>query len=64
MKNTGFIAVPIVLGLICGCGGESGPELATVEGYVFLDGQPLPDATVIFTPESGSPSYGTTDQEG
>lgn len=54
----------VILPLLCGCGGPDGPELAHVEGHVFLDGQPLPDASIIFTPENGSPSYGVTNGEG
>lgn len=50
---------------ICGCGGGGdGPELGDVSGVVRLDGQPLPDATVRFVPESGSPSVAVTDAEG
>jgi hypothetical protein len=48
-----------------GCG-KSGRELAPVTGRVTLDGQPMPGARIRFEPEAngGSPSYGTTDQEG
>lgn len=46
-----------------GCS-SSGPELGTVSGTVTLDGQPLPDATVTFMPETGRSSSGRTDPEG
>lgn len=47
-----------------GCG-QSGPQLATVEGEVLLDGQPLPAVLVEFQPEAvGSPSLGVTDENG
>lgn len=47
-----------------GCNG-SGPALAPVHGRVTLDGEPVGSATVMFQPEaSGSPSYGSTDQDG
>lgn len=53
--------------LVClattGCGGNS--DLARVEGQVTLDGEPLPDALVVFAPTSqGTTSYGRTDQDG
>lgn len=55
----------VLLALACtGCG-ESGPEIATVEGTVTLDGKPLPHATVVFTPvEGGRPAGAMTDEEG
>lgn len=49
-----------------GCGGKY--SLAPVTGTVTIDGQPLADATVTFTPigtGADSPgSFGRTDQEG
>jgi hypothetical protein len=43
---------------LTGCGGN--PNLADVRGVVTLDGQPLPDAFITFTPEdSGPDSLGT-----
>jgi len=41
-------------------------NVATVKGKVSLGGQPLPDATVMFTPEAttGSPSAGRTNAAG
>lgn len=62
--ETRLAALLWLVPLVCGCGSSDGPELATVEGYVYLDGQPLPDAVLTFTPESGAPSYGTTDEDG
>lgn len=54
------------VGLCIGCGGNAGPELASVSGTVTLDGEPLPHANITFIPEGedGSPSYGGTDAEG
>ena len=62
------------IGLLCvfavtllttvGCG-PGGPELGTVTGIVTFKGEPLPEAEIEFQPEAeGTPSYGTTDQEG
>lgn len=52
--------------LFSGCGGEKSdrPELGTVSGKVLLDGQPLSEASVMFLPEKGRASFGTTDTQG
>lgn len=40
-------------------------DMGQVSGTVTLNGQPLPDADVTFTPvEGGRPSFGTTDSNG
>lgn len=54
----------IGLMLWAGCGAKADPSLATVTGMITLDGKPLVGARVEFTPLSGSPSYGTTDEQG
>ena len=46
-----------------GCG-TSGPEIATVEGTVTLDGKPLPEASVLFINQSGRPAAAWTDDFG
>lgn len=57
----GFV-LPTML-LSAGCSDNSG--LSQVRGRVTLDGQPLADATVLFTPvEGGSTSIGKTDSAG
>lgn len=51
--------------LLCGCGG--GPGLVPVEGRVLLDGRPVREVVVTFTPldeTPGSGSIGSTDAEG
>lgn len=49
----------LATGLAVGCGGSSdGPELVEVYGTVTMDGAPLPDATVQFTPEGGGDAEG------
>jgi uncharacterized lipoprotein NlpE involved in copper resistance len=48
---------------LCGC--SSRTDLAAVHGKVMLDGQPLPDAFVVFAPTThGTTSYGRTDAGG
>jgi hypothetical protein len=48
-----------------GCGrGPKGVEIGKVKGTVTLNHQPLADATVLFQPASGRPSYGKTDSAG
>lgn len=44
-----------------GCGPA---DRGYVRGTVTLDGKPLPEATVEFQPEQGSPSFGETDGSG
>jgi hypothetical protein len=46
-----------------GCG-PSGPDIASVEGTVTMDGKPLPNAAVVFIPENGRPAGATTDEQG
>lgn len=40
------------------------PELAPVSGVVTLDGQPLPEAEILFQPTSGRASTGVSDKNG
>ena len=46
-----------------GCG-TSGPEIATVEGTVTLDGKPLHEASVLFINQSSRPAGAWTDESG
>ena len=48
---------------LAGCGGNA--NLADVQGTVKLDGNPLPNAFVTFTPESGgATSFAKTSEDG
>lgn len=52
-----------VLFAVLGCGGN--PNLGKVTGSITLDGKPLPNAMVTFTPTSGgATSYGRSDSSG
>lgn len=61
----------VILGLCCalsisvtGCG-PGGPDIASVEGIVTMDGKPLEDCTVVFSAESGGrPAGAKTDADG
>lgn len=54
--------------MLLGCGGPSikFPDTVPVTGKVTLDGQPLPNATVVFTPSSpkDASALGYTDASG
>ena len=58
---TSIIAFTI---LMPGCGPSDGVDLGAVTGTVTFDGQPLPNASVSFHPQSGRGSFGTTDEAG
>jgi hypothetical protein len=49
---------------LAGCGKPDHPEVGRVSGVVTLDGQPLPEATVMFQPTEGRASIATTDSAG
>jgi hypothetical protein len=56
----------VVLCFAVGCR-RDGLELASVEGVVLLDGAPVSDAGVTFTPvdpKQGPPAFAATDAEG
>ncbi|MEM6798398.1 MAG: carboxypeptidase-like regulatory domain-containing protein [Planctomycetota bacterium] len=57
-----FPSLVFLVGAV-GCGG--GVQVAPVSGIVTLDGKPVADASVIFTPSSGgTPAVGRTDSAG
>ncbi len=59
-----WIALALMAGFVLGCAG-SDLNLGDVSGTVTLDGEPLADAQVIFTPMTGGrPAAGKTDSNG
>lgn len=54
----------VLLVWLVGCGGPAHPDVGRVSGIVTLDGQPLPEATVMFQPTQGRASIATTDPAG
>lgn len=64
MRVVLWLVIPVMFLMPMGCN-RGGVKLAEVRGKVTANGQPLPNARVIFTPISGGrPSLGTTDSEG
>lgn len=61
-KQAGLLAAALLMTAAVGCG--DGLKLVPVEGKVTLGGEPLAEADVIFQPENGRPSMGTTDAQG
>lgn len=49
---------------LAGCSRSDLPELAPVTGLVTLNGEPLSNAIVTFTPTAARPSVGETDESG
>ena len=57
-----LVAVALMLAFFVGCNNRN---LGQVSGTVTLDGEPLADATVLFTPIAGGrPTGGRTDSSG
>lgn len=58
-------AVVLATSLSLGCSKSDRPPLGRVEGFVTLDGLPLAEAAVLFTPDGpGRTSIGRTDGSG
>ena len=68
LKSFEVVCLTIIsLSIATGCGDSGGsdqPDLGTVTGVVTMDGQPLANVTVSFTPENGRPSFASTDDAG
>jgi hypothetical protein len=63
-RNGGLIAACGLLALVSvGCG-DKGPKLYPATGTVTYEGKPLADASILFVPQGGRPSIGTTDASG
>jgi hypothetical protein len=60
-----MLRIPILVSVLVACVG-CGSDLPSVTGTITLDGQPLENAFVEFTPQEpgGSMSYGRTDANG
>lgn len=61
----GYSASAVLLAALAGCSRSERPPLGIVTGTITLDGRPLADAAVHFTPEGpGRTSLGSTDAAG
>jgi len=62
-------ALLLPLGLCCmwyfsGCSKAGSDNIAPVTGIITIDGSPAENLAVVFQPENGRPSMGSTDQSG
>jgi hypothetical protein len=57
------VGLTLLFVALAGCGSD-GPQMAPVRGRVTLDGQPLPEASVVFQAPGTAPSGGYTDKSG
>lgn len=67
MKRYCFLIMAVASVLLVGCDAAEGPDVADVNGYIKMDGEPLANAKVQFVPQDaavGRPSWGKTDAEG
>lgn len=65
MKLINYPCLYLLIPLLCGCGGiKDAPQLAPVDGTVTWQGNPLSDASIAFTPDSGPIAIGKTDSDG
>ncbi|MEP3480900.1 MAG: carboxypeptidase regulatory-like domain-containing protein [Fuerstiella sp.] len=65
LASVGLLCACVFLALP-GCGGAASdmPDIGQVTGKVTIDGQPGANLMVTFQPQSGRPSYATTDEAG
>ena len=59
------ICATLFAATLIGCSDKpAGIQFGKVKGVVTLDGEPLPEALVVFQPAEGRPSFGRTDSAG
>ena len=63
LKNCVVLGACLSVLACLGCA-PTGPDIESVEGTVTLDGEPLPNASVVFVPENGRPAGAMTDDQG
>lgn len=61
-QRWGIYGTFLLMIAVAGCG--SGDDIASVEGTLKLDGEPLSNATIVFVPADGRPAGATTDENG
>ena len=64
-KPRRFLKLMLLAAVVAGCSGGDRPTLGRVTGMVTLDGRPLADAAIVFSPISGGrQSIAVTDVAG
>jgi len=58
------IFVLVAASFACAGCKNDGPKLVDVEGVVTFQGEPVPNLTIHFVPETGRPSWGKSDAQG
>ena len=58
------IVFALAFAVVAGCGGGGSPDVGLVTGTVTMDGKPLENAEVVFSPPNGRPSMALTDSSG
>jgi hypothetical protein len=58
------VGLILLLAALAGCSRSSAPAVAPVHGRLTLDGQPLPNTSVVFSASGMSTSGGRTDKDG
>lgn len=66
MQKIQLLVLLFVTLVVTGCGGQKGMPVNYVEGMITLDGQPLENASVTFSPvvPDGKTAMGVTDEAG
>ena len=65
-RRIGVVPLLLAVASAAGCGGapDDRPDLGEVSGVVTLDGAPVENAVVQFTPAAGRPSQARTAADG
>jgi hypothetical protein len=58
------VLVFIAVGVLVGCGSPGTAPTLPASGTLLYNGEPAKDAKVIFTPKTGRPATGKTDEDG
>ena len=63
LKFGRLLAGVLLIAALQGCTPE-GPEVVEIAGVATRGGKPVPNIELTFHPDSGRPSWGTTDEDG
>ena len=64
VSRRGAVALLALTLIGCGDGGPPKPDFYAAKGVVTYSGNPVPNASVIFRPETGPVAFGTTNEKG